>query len=34
MPAMQKYKVPPPQMETFEIHSVDAFPSIEKYRIK
>jgi hypothetical protein len=34
MPAMQQSKVPPPQMETFETHSVDAFPSIEKYRIK
>jgi hypothetical protein len=30
-PAMQQ---PPPQMEIFQIHKVNAFPSIEKYRIK
>jgi hypothetical protein len=33
-PAMQKLNLPAPQMEVFQIHSVDAFSAIEKYRIK
>ena len=34
MPAMQQLTIPVPQMEVFQIHNVNAFPSIEKYRIK
>jgi len=34
MPVMEQSKVPPPQMEIFQIHNVNAFSGIEKYRIK
>jgi hypothetical protein len=34
MPAMQKLNFPVPQTEVFQIHNVNAFPGIEKYRIK
>jgi len=34
MPVMQQAKVPPPQMEVFQIHNVNAFAGIDKYRIR
>jgi hypothetical protein len=34
IPVMQQSKVPVPQMEIFQIHNVNAFSGIEKYRIK
>ena len=34
IPVMQQSKVPTLQMQIFQIHNVDAFSGIEKYRIK
>jgi hypothetical protein len=34
MPVMLESKVPAPEMEIFQIHNVNAFPGIEKYRIR
>ena len=34
MPAMQQLNIPVPHMEIFQIHNVNAFSGIEKYRIK
>ena len=33
-PAMQQHNIPVPQMEVFQIHSVDAFSGVDRYRIK
>jgi hypothetical protein len=33
-PALQQHNIPAPQMEIFQVHSVDVISGIEKYRIK
>ena len=34
MPVMQQSKVPPPQMEIFQIHNINAFSAIDKYKLR
>jgi hypothetical protein len=34
MPAMQKFKVPTPQVEIFQIHNIHAYHDIDNYMIK
>jgi len=32
-PAMQKFNIPEPRVEVFQIHNVDAFPGLDKYKV-
>ncbi len=34
MPFMQKAKVPPPKTEIFPIHSVNALPGLDSYKVR
>lgn len=34
MPVMQKHKMPPPKMEMYQVHNVNAYPEINKYMLK
>ena len=33
MPVMEKIKAPPPKVEIFEVHNVNAFPSLDKHKV-
>jgi hypothetical protein len=33
-PAMEKFNVPMPGVEVFSIHNINAFPEIDKHRVK
>jgi hypothetical protein len=34
MPYMQKAKVPPVRTEIFQIHNIDAFPGIDRHKVR
>ena len=33
MPAIQKLGIPPPQVEVYRAHNINAYPSVEGYKI-
>jgi hypothetical protein len=34
VPAMQKRNITPPETEIFQVHNVNAFPDVDKYKLR
>ena len=34
MPVMQKHKMPPPKTEVYEVHNINAYSQIDKFKVK
>lgn len=34
MPVMQKHKMPPPKTEVYEVHNINVFPQMDKFRLR